>query len=54
MMRKEERETKILYNKNIMELPCGAAGKGFGVVTAAAWVAAVAQIQSLARELPHL
>ena len=26
---------------------------GSGIVTAAAWVTAVAQVQSLARELPH-
>ena len=34
------------------EFPCGAVGKESGIVTAAAWVAAVARIQSLAQELP--
>ena len=35
-----------------MEFPCSAAGSGSHVVTAVAWVAAVAQAQSLAQELP--
>ena len=35
-----------------MELYCGAAGSGSSVVTAAAWVAAVVWVQSLAQELP--
>ena len=39
--------------KGEREFPCGAAGKGSGVVTAAAWVAAVAQGRSLAQELLH-
>ena len=37
----------------VLEFPCGAAGEGSGVVSAAVWVAAVAQVQSLVRELPH-
>ena len=35
-----------------MELSCGPAGSGSSVVTAAAWVAAVVWVQSLAQELP--
>ena len=33
---------------------CGAAGEGFGVVLAEAWVAALAQVQSLAQKLPPM
>lgn len=37
-----------------LELPCGAAGWGSGIVTAAAAeLAAVAQVHSLAQELPR-
>ena len=36
-----------------MEFSCGVAGYGYSIVTAAAWIAAVAQVQSLAWELPH-
>ena len=32
---------------------CGEVGWGSSIVTAAAWVAAIAQIQSLAQKLPH-
>ena len=35
------------------EFSCGAVGQGSGVVTALAWVAAVAQVQSLALEILH-
>ena len=35
------------------ESSCGTTGSGSGIVTAAAQVAAVAQVQSLAQELPH-
>ena len=35
------------------EFSCGAVGQGSGVVTAAAQVAAVAQVQSLAQQLPY-
>ena len=37
----------------LQEFYCGTAGYRSGVVTAAAWVAAVVWVQSLARELPH-
>ena len=36
-----------------MEFPCGAVGEGSNIVTAAAQVAAMVWVQSLARELPH-
>ena len=36
-----------------MEFPCGRAGYGSGIVTAAPWATAVAWIHSLAWELPH-
>ena len=36
-----------------MEFPCGTVGYGFGIVTAAAQVAAVRQVGSLAQEPPH-
>ena len=38
----------MLYNDS----PCGTAGKGSGIITAAAQVTAVAQVWSLAWELP--
>ena len=37
----------------ILEFPGGSVGQGSGVVTTAAQVTAVAQVQLLARELPH-
>ena len=37
----------------LQEFYCGTAGYRSGVVTAAAWVAAVVWVQSLARELPR-
>lgn len=37
--------------KQSLELPCGSAGYGSGIVTIAAWVATMAQVQSLVREL---
>jgi len=33
--------------KNLQEFSCGTAGEGSGIVTAAAWVTSVAQIQPL-------
>ena len=38
---------------NTEEMDCGAAGEGSGVVTIVIQVAAVAQVQSQAQELPH-
>ena len=35
------------------EFSCGAAGRGSGIVTAVACIAAVAQVWSLAQELPQ-
>ena len=35
------------------EVPLWHSGLRIGIVTAAAWIAAVAQVQSLAWELPH-
>ena len=43
----------MILNKNIYGVPCGAVGEGSNIVTAAAQVAAVVWVQSLARELPH-
>ena len=37
-----------------MELPCGTVGSVFVIVTAVARIAAMAQIQSLAWELPYV
>ena len=43
-----------MSEKSVMsEFSCGAVGQGSGVVTALAWVAAVAQVQSLALEILH-
>ena len=36
-----------------MEFPCSAVDYGSGIVTEAAWVVAVAQVQSLPWERPH-
>ena len=36
-----------------LEFPGGLVGQGSSIVTAVAWVAAVAQVQSLALEIPH-
>ena len=49
-------DTSITSNTIIIKrtgVPCGAVGSGSGVVPAAAWVTAVACVQSLAQELPH-
>ena len=35
------------------EFPGGSAGLGAGIITAVTWVAAVAQVQSLAQEILH-
>ena len=37
----------------MVRVPCGTVGWGSGVVTAAAWISAMAQVQSLAWELLH-
>ena len=37
----------------MQEFSCGTAGKGPSIVTAAAWVTAVAQVQSMVQELLH-
>ena len=43
----------IKKKKGEEEFPCGAVGLGSSVVTAVAQVTTVAQVWSLARELPH-
>ena len=42
-----------LYWKSDMEFHGGSAGEESGIVSAVAWVAAGAGVQSLARELAH-
>ena len=37
---------------NPQEFACGTAGSGSNIVSTAAWVTAVARVQSLAQELP--
>lgn len=37
----------------IWEFLCDAVGQEYGIVTAAAWVAAAAQVQSLVWKFPH-
>ena len=44
---------KIDYLKFEVEFSYGAVGLGSGIVAAAAWVAGVAWIRSLAQEPPH-
>ena len=43
----------FFYISYHMEFPGGSVGWGSGIVTAVAWVAAVAQVQSLAPERLH-
>lgn len=56
--RKTGRSTRVAVRINsekeeVPELPCGAEGEGSGVVTAAAWVPAVARVQFPTQEFPH-
>ena len=44
--------TLLIYLKNSEVLICHR-GLRSGIMTAAAWVAAVVQVQSLVREIPH-
>ena len=43
----------LLFIKRALEFPGGSVGSGSGIVTAAAWVAAAAQVQSLVWKFPH-
>ena len=43
----------LLTSKALLEFSCDSMGKGSGIVTATAWVAAVVQVRSPPWELPH-